>query len=114
MKTKTEKRYVNKSTRTNLKKEKNEIENQYLNSIKKLEIFFEEVLENHKRKIENEILNLSEALIGNKQKSKENLIKITTKIESLKLKPKKGRAKDLLRIEKLLKELITFFPYKEN
>lgn len=114
MMAKTERKSVKKRVSKASKDEKNKIENQYLNSIKKLEISFEEVLENHKRKIQGDILKLSEAMTGSTKKSQDKLKKISTKIESLKLKPKKGRAKDLLRIEKLIKEFIAFFPEKEN
>jgi len=113
MKPKNKKESVKKSVGKTVKEEKNNIENQYLNSIKKLELFFEEVLENHKRKIQGDILNLSEVLKGNAPKSEDKLKKISAKIETLKLKPNKGRAKDLLRIEKLLKELTAFSPEKE-
>jgi len=111
MMAKTERNSVKKRVSKASKDEKNKIENQYLNSIKKLEISFEEVLENHKS--QGDILKLSEAMTGSTKKSQDKLKKISTKIESLKLKPKKGRAKDLLRIEKLIKEFIAFFPEKE-
>lgn len=114
MKPKSEKKSVKKVTNIAHKKIENKIENQYLNSIKKLEIMFEEVLENHKRKIMANILGLNEEETTSKRlKNQGKLKKVTMMVESLKLKPSKGRAKDLLKIEKLINKLLLIFSEKE-
>ncbi|MCX7830250.1 MAG: hypothetical protein N2445_04230 [Acidobacteria bacterium] len=105
---------VVKKNRASKNEENRKNENELLNSIKKLELFSEEVFENHKRKIAGEITILKEALSAKAKIKEETKRKIITNIETLKIKPKKGRAKDLIRIEKLLKELLALFPEKEN
>lgn len=113
MNTKINRKVTAKKT-TSKKKIKDDFEKEYLNSIKKLEILFEESLENFKRKIEGEISQLNEFSkenLKNQQKINSETIK---KINSLKVKPKKGRAKDLVRIEKIVKELLANFAEKEQ
>lgn len=113
MKTKINKKVTPKET-VSKKKIDNDFEKEYLNSIKKLEILFEESFENFKRKIEGEISQLNEVIEEKLKNQQKTNIKTINKIDSLKVKPKKGRAKDLLRIEKLLKELLSDLTEKEQ
>lgn len=86
------------------------LEKQFLNSIKKLEIFFDEVLDNHKRKILANFSVLKNIPDLNSYRDKEKIREFIIKIDLIKIKPKKGRAKDLEKIEKILKEAVSLFP----
>jgi len=72
-----------------------------------------EVLDAFKRKQEARLAALDEFIDGPKKGkalSKSCGEKLAKKLAALKVKPKKGRAKDLVKIEKLLEELMDCMP----
>lgn len=77
-----------------------------------VKISFVEVLDAYKRKQEARLAALDELIEGAekgrgaKSFTKQRGEKLAKKLSSLKVKPKKGRAKDLVRIEALLEELM--------
>ena len=77
-----------------------------------VKISFVEVLDAYKRKQEARLAALDELIEGAeegrgaKSFTKQRGEKLAKKLSSLKVKPKKGRGKDLVRIEALLEELM--------
>lgn len=107
---KDKKKETGKLLKKQIDKKENFLEKQYMNGIKKLEISFDEILDAHKRKILGNISVLKSFPKAVSNKNREKMKEIILKIESIKVKPKKGRAKDLLKIEKFLKEILSIFP----
>jgi hypothetical protein len=87
-------------------------------AIAHIKISLEEVMDVYKRKQEARISALEQIVAAGKKggagKGKEIPKacgqKLSKKLSSLKVKPKKGRGKDLVKIEKLLEELMEHIP----
>jgi hypothetical protein len=87
-------------------------------AISHIKISLEEVMNIYKRKQEARISALEEIVAAGKKGGagkgreipKSCGEKLAKKLSSLKVKPKKGRGKDLVKIEKLLEELMEHIP----
>lgn len=81
-------------------------------AIDKIEIDLNDILENYRRKRDGEITYLKEVFSNKKgedlkqKKIKEVGKRIVFEVNRLKVKPKKGKGKDLLKIEKLLEDFL--------
>jgi hypothetical protein len=82
-------------------------------AIAHIKISLEEVMDIYKRKQEARISALEQIVSAGKKGReipKACGQKLSKKLSSLKVKPKKGRGKDLVKIEKLLEELMEHIP----
>ena len=75
--------------------------------LNRLRSLFREIVENYATKVEGEIAQLQEVMQENGQKSgqTEAIQAMLTSLRQLKVKPEKGRGKDLKRIHGLVQEM---------
>lgn len=90
----------------------NKLKNELVSSLEELYFSFNEIKSNFERKIEEEMKLLKEGL--NNTDDVNLLLKVEKEVKGIKLKIDKGRGKDLLKIEKVLKTLFKLLLEKEN
>lgn len=90
----------------------NKLKNELVSSLEELYFSLNEIKSNFERKIEEEMKLLKEGL--NNTDDVNLLLKVEKEVKGIKLKIDKGRGKDLLKIEKVLKNLFKLLLEKEN